>query len=176
MEELPYGDNSMDVVFCCDVLEHVHDPAKVISEISRVLKPGGIFCYDTINRTFLSRLAAVKLSQEWKRWAFAPPNLHVWGKFIKPEELEEILRENCLEGKEQRGLKWNVSTLELLHCLRDRAKGLLTYEDIGKRLFMVESKNNSIMYMGFAIKMNHKDRNGQSRYVKYKAGGFFERS
>ena len=42
-EQLPYPDQSFDVVFCCDVLEHVRDLPKVISEISRVLKPGGVF-------------------------------------------------------------------------------------------------------------------------------------
>src|SRR5579863_649996 len=34
-EHLPYPDKSFDVVFCCDVLEHVQDLPKVISEISR---------------------------------------------------------------------------------------------------------------------------------------------
>ena len=38
-ENLPYADDSFDFVFCCDVLEHVQDLPKVISEISRVLKP-----------------------------------------------------------------------------------------------------------------------------------------
>ena len=50
-ENLPFQNNSFDVVFCCDVLEHVRDLPKVISEISRVLKNGGIFIYDTFNRT-----------------------------------------------------------------------------------------------------------------------------
>lgn len=156
-EDLPYSDNSMDAVFCCDVLEHADEPAKVISEISRVLKSGGVFCYDTLNRTFMSRLVAIRIAQEWKRWAFAPPNLHVWEKFIRPAELNTYFSVNSLREMEQRGLKWNVPTLKLLRCLRDRAKGLLTYEDIGKRLFMEESKNKSIMYMGYAIKMDNRD-------------------
>jgi len=42
-EQLPYSDNTFDCVFCCDVLEHVRDLQKVIAEISRVLKPNGIF-------------------------------------------------------------------------------------------------------------------------------------
>jgi SAM-dependent methyltransferase len=37
---LPLPDASMDGVVCLEVLEHVPDPARVIQEIARVLKPG----------------------------------------------------------------------------------------------------------------------------------------
>lgn len=151
-EALPYPDNSRDLVFCCDVLEHVRDLPKVISEISRVLRPGGIFCYDTLNRTFISEIVAIRISQVWKRWAFAPPNLHVWKMFIKPGELKSLLRENNMEWKEHRGLRPNVPVPELLRCLRKRAKGELSYADLGERLRLVEGSSMSIMYMGYAIK------------------------
>lgn len=39
--ELPFEDASMDVVHSWDFLHHVPDVAQAISEISRVLKPGG---------------------------------------------------------------------------------------------------------------------------------------
>jgi ubiquinone/menaquinone biosynthesis C-methylase UbiE len=39
---LPFEDNSFDLVTCIEVLEHLEDDAKAVSEISRVLKPGGI--------------------------------------------------------------------------------------------------------------------------------------
>lgn len=151
-EALPYPDNSIDIVFCCDVLEHVYDLPKVISEISRVLKPGGYFFYDTLNRTFISKIVAIKISQVWKRWAFAPPNLHVWKMFIKPDELICLLRSNLLDWKQHRGLQLNASYFELLSCLRKRSMGLLTYKELGERFRMVESNNMNIMYMGYAVK------------------------
>ncbi len=43
--DLPFEDNTFDVVFCNHVLEHIEDDKKAMSELYRVLKPGrmGIF-------------------------------------------------------------------------------------------------------------------------------------
>ncbi|WP_010134372.1 class I SAM-dependent methyltransferase [Ochrovirga pacifica] len=38
---LPFKDNTYDVVFCNHVLEHIPNDAKAMSELHRVLKPGG---------------------------------------------------------------------------------------------------------------------------------------
>jgi SAM-dependent methyltransferase len=38
---LPFADESFDHVFVCFVLEHLRDPAAVLSELRRVLSPGG---------------------------------------------------------------------------------------------------------------------------------------
>jgi 2-polyprenyl-6-hydroxyphenyl methylase/3-demethylubiquinone-9 3-methyltransferase len=151
-ESLPFEDRSFGAVFCCDVLEHVRDLPKVISEISRVLKPGGVFCYDTLNRTWVSRLAAIKISQVWKPWAFMPPNLHVWRMFIKPGEMKSLLRQNGLDWKEHRGLMPNVPIPRLLGYLRKRARGEWTYSDLARKVQMAESRVTAIMYMGYAVK------------------------
>jgi len=41
-DSLPYGDNSFDIVFSKSVLEHFYYPEKLVSEMHRVLKPGGL--------------------------------------------------------------------------------------------------------------------------------------
>jgi len=152
-EALPYPDSSFDVVFCCDVLEHVRDLPKVISEISRVLKRGGVFFFDTFNRTFISKLVAIKIWQEWKRWAFMSTNVHVWEMFIKPEELKSVLLQNNFELKEFRGTQPNVSIPKMLSYLRKRAKGEWTYAELGKNFHLVESNDKNILYMGWAVKI-----------------------
>lgn len=42
IENLPFKDNSIDVILNIAVLEHVPNPQKVIDEIHRVLKPDGV--------------------------------------------------------------------------------------------------------------------------------------
>jgi len=38
---LPFDDNSYDIIFCNHVLEHIPDDTKAMQELYRVLKPGG---------------------------------------------------------------------------------------------------------------------------------------
>lgn len=40
-ESLPYGDNSVDEIYCNHVLEHIHDTVRIMNEFHRVLKPDG---------------------------------------------------------------------------------------------------------------------------------------
>lgn len=49
-EALPFADESFELVTCWDVLEHVQDPERLISEIARVLRPGGRVLITAINR------------------------------------------------------------------------------------------------------------------------------
>ncbi len=39
---LPFKDDSLDMILFKNVLEHIRDPARAMSEIHRVLKPGGV--------------------------------------------------------------------------------------------------------------------------------------
>lgn len=151
-ENLPYPDASFDAVFCCDVLEHVRDLPKVMSEIARVLKPGGVFFYDTLNRTFVSKLVAIKIWQEWDRWSFMPANLHVWKMFIKPSEIKGLLNSHGFEWQEHKGSKPNVSIPKMLGYLRKRKKGQWGFEELGNKFWLVESNDMNILYAGYALK------------------------
>ena len=88
-ESLPYAAQTFDIVVCVDVLEHVLDLDKVISEIARVLRPGGYLAYDTINRTSLARFAAVTLAEDFL--GILPRGTHDPDLFIKPSELHAVM-------------------------------------------------------------------------------------
>lgn len=51
-ESLAFNDNTFDVVIMIEVLEHVVNDKKVISEIYRVLKPGGKLIVTALNKLF----------------------------------------------------------------------------------------------------------------------------
>ena len=113
------------------MLEHVDDLGRTVREIARVLRPGGVFLYDTINRTRRSRLLVIKLSQDWAatRWARAQhPRLAV---LIRPAELERKLAAAGLDVRDRVGL----ALANLLAAVRHacRARGKITYAELGRR-------------------------------------------
>lgn len=90
-EDLPYADAAFDAVVCVDVLEHVGDLSQVVDEVARVLKPDGLFLFDTINRNPLARLATITLAEDILR--LLPRGTHDPEMFIKPAELRTAMRE-----------------------------------------------------------------------------------
>ena len=98
---LPFTDASFDVVCAMDFLEHVEEPAAVVAEIARVLRPGGVFFFHTFNRNPLAWLVIIK-GVEWfvKN---TPRHMHVLRLFIKPRELERVCAAHGLAFAELRG-------------------------------------------------------------------------
>ncbi|AHM05851.1 3-demethylubiquinone-9 3-methyltransferase [Roseibacterium elongatum DSM 19469] len=88
-EALPYGDQSFDAVVCVDVLEHVADLNRVMAEVARVLRPGGLFMFDTINRNLLARLAVITMAEDVLR--LLPKGTHDPDLFIRPGDLHRAM-------------------------------------------------------------------------------------
>ncbi|SFQ36109.1 2-polyprenyl-6-hydroxyphenyl methylase / 3-demethylubiquinone-9 3-methyltransferase [Roseivivax halotolerans] len=84
-EGMSYPDAAFDAVVCVDVLEHVADLQKTLDQVVRVLKPGGRFFFDTINRNRIARLAAITIAEDVVR--ILPKGTHDPEMFIRPEDL-----------------------------------------------------------------------------------------
>ena len=101
-EALPYDNASFDAVVCVDVLEHVTDLQKVLQEVARCLRPGGLFLFDTINRNPIARLATITVAEDILR--LLPRGTHDPAMFIKPRELRSAMQVAGLEPGRFTGL------------------------------------------------------------------------
>jgi len=101
-EALPFADGSFSVIVCLDVLEHVRDLPATIREIARVLAPGGVFVFDTINRTLLARAILIWYGEHFPSGGLKP-GIHRYADFIKPAELRAELTRSALSVREMTG-------------------------------------------------------------------------
>jgi 2-polyprenyl-6-hydroxyphenyl methylase/3-demethylubiquinone-9 3-methyltransferase len=151
-EHLPLDSASADIVYCVDVLEHVQDLDAVIRETARVLKPGGLYLYDTINRTRLSKLVVIKLAQDWAVTACVPPNLHDWNQFITPAELGGILARHDLRSHDIAGMSPRLAAPAMFRIVRQLKKGKISYAEFGRRASLELTADLRISYIGHATR------------------------
>jgi len=63
-ERLPLSDKCFDMAFSLETLEHLLDPSKALQEISRVLRPGGVFFLSVpVSSSFNAAMGRF-----WKTW------------------------------------------------------------------------------------------------------------
>ncbi|WP_371403556.1 bifunctional 2-polyprenyl-6-hydroxyphenol methylase/3-demethylubiquinol 3-O-methyltransferase UbiG [Kribbella sp. NBC_00662] len=162
-ERLALKDESVDIAYCCDVLEHVTDLDQVIAETARVLKPGGVYLFDTINRTRASKLFFIKLLQEWRLTRMVDTGVHSWTMFIKPTELEEILRRHGLRLREVVGLGPRAGLASLgWNFVRVRL-GRLSFGDASRLMDLGRVRRVDLSYLGYATKLSRRSGSGESR-------------
>lgn len=84
---LPFATASFDVVLSTGLLEHFADPSPIVAEMTRVLRPGGLFYSDIVPKKFslMRSLQSLKLRRRefWER----PFNRH---------QIEALLRDSGL--------------------------------------------------------------------------------
>ena len=104
-DELP---QHFDVVTCMEMIEHVPDPSSIVKACSKLVKPGGMVFFSTINRN---------------PWAFAlaivgaeyvlnmlPRGTHEYARFVSPSELAGFCRAAGMSPRMQKGLEYNPMT------------------------------------------------------------------
>ena len=117
-----------DVVTCMELLEHVPEPAGMVAACARLVRPGGLVFFSTINRNPKSYLFAV-IGAEYVL-KLLPKGTHDYLRFIKPSELSRWSRAAGLAPDELIGMTYNPLTRRyslgrdcdvnyLLRCSRD---------------------------------------------------------
>jgi 2-polyprenyl-6-hydroxyphenyl methylase/3-demethylubiquinone-9 3-methyltransferase len=149
---LPFEDSSFEAVSCCDVLEHIQDWKHVIAEAGRVLTPGGLFFFDTINRTMKSRVTFIYGLQESPLTRLMPVNTHIWKMFITPNEITSALQEQGMAVQDLKGGKIAKNPLATLWNVRQQKQGKLTFAELGRRLELKLDTDLSLNYLGYARK------------------------
>lgn len=149
---LPFDGGSFEVVSCCDVLEHIPRWVHVIEEVARVLKPGGLFLFDTINRTLGSKVNFIFGLQELPFTKLFPKDTHIWEMFITPRELNTTLEQHGMAVKGLSGGAIAGNPLTTLVEVRRYKRGQTSVAELGRRLQLKDSPDLSLNYLGCAQK------------------------
>jgi len=94
-----------DVVTCMEMLEHVPEPAAIIEACSRLVRPGGVVFFSTLNRKAKAYLLAI-LAAEYLLHML-PKGTHDYKTFIKPSELCQAARQAGLQLLGMVGIEYN---------------------------------------------------------------------
>lgn len=107
IEDLPKKyEESFDIVFALEIIEHVADVDLFIKNCSKLVKPGGLVFIATLNRT-LKSLALAKIGAEYiLRWL--PIGTHDFNKFLKPSEIVGRAESYNLSLKDLKGFEYNL--------------------------------------------------------------------
>lgn len=151
-ESLPFDAASFDLVVCCDLLEHVNQPGQVVAEAGRKLKPGGLYLFDTINRTFQSYFETILVAQVLPLTRIFPPRTHAWRRFIRPAELSTYLNQAGLQLGELRGLQAGLANSEVGQEISRLKRGEINYAELGRRLQFRVGAGLNANYIGYAVR------------------------
>jgi len=99
---------SFDIITCLEMLEHVPDPASVITACHRLVKPEGYLFFSTINRNSKSYLFAIIGAEYFLK--LLPKGTHDYAKFIRPAELAQWVRAAGGDMKDITGMSYNPLT------------------------------------------------------------------
>ena len=97
--------HAFDVVTCMELLEHVPNPAELIQDCTRLVKPGGLVFFSTLNRSLKSYALAI-LGAEYIL-NLLPRGTHTYAQFIRPSELRQWAAQTHLSLVDLQGIRYH---------------------------------------------------------------------
>jgi len=130
---IPLADQCASVVVAGEILEHVSDVGSVVSEICRVLRPGGTVVIDTLSEGKFATFALVTIAE---RLPGGPPRgIHDPHLFIDAERLQRLFADH---GVELRVWGLRPSVIDYARFLADRTRPVR----------MVRTGSTALVYQG----------------------------
>jgi SAM-dependent methyltransferase len=124
-DEFPLEDRSFDMVLCTEVLEHlIQDPSFMLSQINRVLKPGGILILTTPNGLYWRYLYKLAFFGNWE--AYSP--FGVYGRHNRLwalSEIKDLLAGNNFEIVYEQCAYAQDKRIQGLYCEKFSLTGLI---------------------------------------------------
>ena len=106
IEEYIKSPKKYDIVLCLEVIEHVANQKEFVNNISKLVAPGGVLIFSTINRTKKAYFLAIMMAEYVLRWV--PRQTHNYSKFIRPSEFVRMLEGTTLRLSELKGLTFSM--------------------------------------------------------------------
>ncbi|WP_336294036.1 bifunctional 2-polyprenyl-6-hydroxyphenol methylase/3-demethylubiquinol 3-O-methyltransferase UbiG [Bartonella sp. CB169] len=104
-EALANEGEKFDIILNMEVIEHVADVNLFIAATAKMLKPKGLMFVSTLNRTWKSWGLAIIGAEYILRWL--PKGTHDYKKFLKPQELKNLLSKNAITVIDEIGITYN---------------------------------------------------------------------
>ena len=95
-----------DVVLNMEIVEHVDNVDFFLFKSSELLKKNGLMFIATLNKTLKSYVFAIIGAEYILKWL--PIGTHDWNKFLKPESLITICKNNSLNLNNLIGVKFDI--------------------------------------------------------------------
>ncbi len=132
---LPFADNFFDHVVCIGLFQALHKHREAISEILRVLKPGGVLCLMTLNRRYLKAALDRRLGREEVIMVDGQPQARL--NTYDPKVFQEELAEAGFTDLNRRPVQIYPERLNPLSSVIDLWSRVPALGDLTARSFMV---------------------------------------
>tara|TARA_B100000579_G_scaffold313904_1_gene263383 strand:- start:281 stop:982 length:702 start_codon:yes stop_codon:yes gene_type:complete len=98
-----------DVIIILEVLEHLSNWEEFLKKIKLSLNKNGVLIMSTINRNLISKFLTLDIGENLLK--LIPLDTHKFYKFIKPEELQQVLSSNNFKNIKFEGLTYDALKL-----------------------------------------------------------------
>jgi len=125
VQNITFDDNSFDIVCMCEVIEHVAEPARVLTEVKRIIKPGGKFIISFPNYLHPLYLAIYFLSKYLKHphWI----DLQVVDRILFYPKVKKMLKLSNFCQIDVEGTTYGHSKIPLLRLVDRYSYSLTKY-------------------------------------------------